>query len=1704
MAKVAPVKQTGGAGFRFEDLVGAYFAATILAGEDPAADLPFASRIDFQVGQRHFALDDLLYQLDDGTKLPISIKSADQFPHGRAPSDFVRDAWSELLGLSGSAFEPDRDLLGLVAPRPEARIERCLGELITWARTMDPQDIDTRLKERGAASQGHRALWESFKCPEELGVGGDTSPAAVLRRLCFIGLDLLQPSSTALVQALGWSKRALVDPTEADDLWMRVCSIVAARRPAGAMIDWSTLRDELSNFDLRGAIDYQPDRRALAEISRRNLQRVQDQIGGVVTIGRTAEIAELATAHQVHGAIALVGPSGCGKTVVAKQWTESRSDAEIIWLRAGDLEQIAGGSSPLRHELADVLAAAPRPSTFVIDGLDRRFDEAPFETAAALIDFARTDPRIRLILTSQEQEWTRVVETLHRLNAAVSWEVVPIGTFSVEQVNEVLAQMQPLRELAARSTLGGVLSRPKVLDAIASRLYQGSSSPHGELGSDEASVANWFWEHGLGTGPDSSRRAAFLLDLGERLGDRFESAANLQELDPTPVDDLCRDGICELDGARVSFAHDLYGDWIRYQVLLARGSDLGAYIRARIDSPVWHRSIRLYALGLLGSGGGDAWSEGMERIGGDSPGLLRDLFLDAPVFAADAGAAVESVWSTLVAGDGGLLSRFLSRFRHTASVPNPFLMAAFAAAEPDVAVYAAANNRVPLMPLWPAVLGALSAHGEEVVALADIELAQVVDLWLRGTPPDAPYREECAELAMAAARMIIDQSAGPRTYVSKEIRGNHLRAALASIRERPEEVEQLVRVFIDPAVDPDSVERSADSIAAEETVDFDPLADDDEAYVWLGAGTREGFRKLCLDTDALDPMIAVAPELAAELLWKLVIPPRPDRPRRPGAISDGFGVYGEFHWTSAIWIRGPYLKFLNANPEVGIRLIVTMANLASERYLEAQKAEFPEEVGGGIELRLPEGPTTWRGDEQVFVWYRGDSRCPATISSPLMALEKWLYDRIDQEQDIDAALGQILAESRSVALAGLLLSVGYKSPALFRDRLRPLLEVAALYHWEHRRIIQGNIQHRIGLFLEPELFRQMISQWHEMPHRSTEMERVTQTLFLTDAGFEEFMESVRSRWRGLNEDRDRHLLARLDSANWTLQKMSDGTEGWAYEHPADLRKESEEFAEEAGERHFWLQTPSRMRRAIDEGTHNDADDEELRQFWESTVARAEAPFPADLGEDGVIDPLDLRCGVAAFLVICHRDWLERSPEAQEWCLGTLLSGALTKPEPRWYDSEETSTNWGYESFCAQALPLLWAECPDDPEMRQAIAVLAANRHYDVIARLYMSAAGRRADLGTSFEELQALAVPVARFRTRRKVLSYSHDEDAAKENLATLEVALSAFHGETLDRQVPDFSLNAARPPSARRQGGRKRKSSARQPALDLHHIWSAWLWMPPFSEAADPAEHAAWLLFWQRMISAVMQRSEVGGGEDTEVSGPRFEYESVMLAALPARILELNDPAEAEILWRPLLARGAAGHSWIDRFLNSWVRTGLAAEPSSERFADRWEAMLRFAELNWKEPSYDGASNRMAILGMGNWLAEADWSERHAPLFARLVPFYERWAPEGLGDPRAVQAFLRLLRRRSCRPLVDAGLVWLERAAPLGPSGAGWDRIDDDLISTLSSLSAGIPGLARASSPGGKAFRALLGRAAARHDQVALALQEQLLGHGVGQPPGQ
>ncbi|MDE0231059.1 MAG: hypothetical protein OXI56_01220, partial [bacterium] len=100
MGRVEPVESLGGSGFAFEDRVGAYLAAAMLAEEPVVGGLGVPVRVDFQVRSRGWSVDDMLvwfpYQDGECRRWAVSVKS-DQQIRSVVAGDFVGQAWEELL-----------------------------------------------------------------------------------------------------------------------------------------------------------------------------------------------------------------------------------------------------------------------------------------------------------------------------------------------------------------------------------------------------------------------------------------------------------------------------------------------------------------------------------------------------------------------------------------------------------------------------------------------------------------------------------------------------------------------------------------------------------------------------------------------------------------------------------------------------------------------------------------------------------------------------------------------------------------------------------------------------------------------------------------------------------------------------------------------------------------------------------------------------------------------------------------------------------------------------------------------------------------------------------------------------------------------------------------------------------------------------------------------------------------------------------------------------------------------------------------------------------------------------------------------------------------------------------------------------------------------------------------------------------------------
>jgi hypothetical protein len=754
---------TGGGGTRYEHLVGGWLAAALLAGAMPLGrDFGVLSELRLQGEASGWALDDLVLSGEGAAKprWPASVKSHNMLSGAKLEEAFVESAWAELLGGN---FESGRDRIGLVCGQTgEAAWRALLGVIKVCA--VDPNGIAGRINVAGAFNEEARSLWDSSKCPpglaEEHGVDRDPSPGRLLAALLPLRLDLLEPTSQALPEAIGWCRQALIpeQASGADDLWKALCDLVTELAPSGGVLDAAMIGARLgSRFAIRNRPDLEPDWELLVRHTQESLATVRDQIGTDLRLPRREAWAALSAAEDETKMVLLTGPSGCGKSALARRWLEDGPRA-ALWLSALDLSDGPAGFArklSLQRSLAELLALSAEPTRIVIDGLDRSHDPEPFASAARLAQLAaESEGRIALLITAQEMEMPRVSERLRVANAPAS-RLAVIADLDDEDVRLAQAAEPRLAEISAAGQLHALFRRPKLVDLFLSARRSGLEAPR-----DEAGLARLWWQSIVSSGPESASRQALVLRLASKQADDMVAATMSDELPPADVvsvDDLRRDGVLAPGGARYEFAHDLFADWALLHRLEALEDQAITELGAKVELPTWHRTIRLFALSVLREQGLEAWSARREELERQDQWLLAELFLDAALFAHDSAAVVRSLWPTLVADKGVLLRRLLRRLRFSASVPDPLGGLIFAGA-PEMETYWAIQRRMPLWPIWIPFLEVLHEERRVALELADAEVAPVVETWLRFAGPDARGSDLAAEIALDCGRFVREQS----------------------------------------------------------------------------------------------------------------------------------------------------------------------------------------------------------------------------------------------------------------------------------------------------------------------------------------------------------------------------------------------------------------------------------------------------------------------------------------------------------------------------------------------------------------------------------------------------------------------------------------------------------------------------------------------------------------------------------------------------------------------------------------------------------------------------------------------------------------------------------------------------------------------------------------------------------------------------------
>lgn len=1752
-SNVAPPKNTGGGGFAFENDVCAWLLSAMLVAE-PVFGVESGPpiRLDFQTRPDGWFLDDVLVTTAVGAthhRFALSVKSNAQFTATSAPSDFVSAAWEQWLHIGSNIFDLTVDFMGLVTAPLSGAAASSVSGLTAKARVNDPALLAARIATPNWASADERALFETFSCPASLGrPTTDVDTARILQRLRFIQHDFGAVASESQNRALELCRRAVRSKSavDAQRLWSILREIATELRLAGSLTLFGLIDRLRSRIALADYPDHAGDWVILDARSAREAGLVRDAIADRIRLPRAERVAEIVQSIAEHPHVALLGSSGVGKSALAKAVFDQRASnhERTVWVDASSLGRAADfgafeSSLQLRNPLIEILGLETScDPVLILDGLDRLYADHAFRRVATLLRLLQggsNTVKWRIVAVCQSQEWPRALEELRRAGSPMTeWRTDATAALCPEDLQPALQAVPALERLLLQPQVGALLTNLKLLDLVVRRLYGGANvDASGWVG--ESSVAEWFWDSEIKRGSDRLERVKFVRSLAQAQADRLVFDVSIDTLDASSLpaaQSLAADQLLvQGTGDRLAFAHDLYGDWARLRILLDHKDDIAAFLQTRYESPLWHRAIRLLGVHLLEHPNGvGQWRDLMASFAGGRLVIVRDLLLEAPAFAMNAGQLLESVFADLTAGDGELFRRLLKRFLAFATVPDERMQEVARTAGMDANEARAAFRR-PHWPYWLDVLAVLHTHRADVVRVAAPEVAKIVEMWLKFVPSGSVRRREAAELAVLLGQRALDSR---DDYQGLKVRGLFYKCALMAAPERPDEVALIARTAAEriPRLTTPEAELSNSRPMPRSMF---------STGIMLGpwphgplARVDEAFQDVVLDTTAIQELYRVRPRVAREVvLASLIEPPHEEHWGSSGLYDRSLGVVSRDKWHATLYTEGPFLAFLRHNFSEGLELVVQLVDFATARSRERAEehrqewraraiadgrteAEVEHSLKADPEDRLllrddSLGVLTFVGDASNYLWSSGIGSPPYAVEVSLMALEQYLYERLDVGENIADDLSAVLASGRSVALLGVLCDVGKRQTSLFDGPLRALLSAPELYSWDFNKR-QGHDPLMIGAFGRGQEFFERAQKFHSLAHRKQDLRVVATERLLFGQQMDPFFRAVREWWKTRKAAGERldeiaeQLHLWLDVSNY--ENREDLTRGRVTVNVAleRLHRERAPEQQEITDRLLLSFFPNRCRKLLDEKRVQD--DEQLEELWFTwkrirDLAKQAPALPGAeerLGDEYVNG---ITGGIAVFL--WHDQWLSKDETRRtelEGVLESLIENDLPKRDG--FRSERDISTWTWDCFITESSAMLLARAPQDIRWRRLVAEMVFAEKYAAVRLLFLRCAESRASLGEDFERLRRIVVEWAHVRNRIDALHWLRHADPPFEEKtreaiverikAWRERSISSFVEGALGGLPVDWSRFDQSDRFAELDELRNRWMGSR--LMDFHLVRCSHEWMPLPDEAQDAEERARVIQFWWVALEIVAQRPRA----DLQRRDRQYpdEDEAWVLEQVAAVVLQLRPAEQPERFWAAIIELHSEAHDWPEKFLTALHRWALAAEQTPESYAPLVRAITLRALVAvngklrwlWLEEVWD------ALIGIDHRV-QAVWADRHAHHANSIWDVISTWMEKVPIEGRRLGKFARWLATPPAVGIRLRTLEWFLKNLQPDEDQSTYreNEVADEIAKLLNVVWERNQHQLRASSESFAAFLGLLAWLVQRQNSLGLELQGRIGG---------
>lgn len=1730
----APARITGGSGFNYEDYVAGRLLIDMLRGiYSFGSKFGRVRKIDWQARDTERLLDDLVITLDGPDSQHIaelSIKSDKQVTRAGFPGNFVEAVWEEWLSVQSDSFKKEKDLLVLVEGEISGQVHTAWQKTLRESLQTTPDRIIARLSPQAdpnsgsLSSQLQRDLFNSLHCPDNLknhGQSDELTTVEVLRRIRLLTFDFeFEPSRDQGALLLDCQSTLVsADSRDALRLCEAILRIAVNKRTTGGAIDHSeliaTLRDD---FELTDYPDYQADFQALERISDDLLEDIRVHISGALSLERTEVVDGVAEALEESRLCLIAGESGCGKSAIAK-FIATQRYGRIIAIPSGACETGQRDhfhrTLDITHPLIELIRASRESCLLLFDAVEKYPAEAARLAGRIATEIAsdETCSHAHVIFVSQFELADRVIS--HLIDGGVDRDLLqihPIQCPEEEEIADLLRGMPAISYATLRRELRSLLRNLKILDWVARASQDGSSVSQANV-IGLTSLITYLWDRWIEAGEMTIARSGLLKRIAEREADTLASGVPLSDLshgEHASIGPLQTSDLLKVRDERVWFKHDLLGDWARLKILIERDPTTTPEGLVRAAQSRWHRAVRLYGKWLLDSSDGiRKWKEAIARTGdGSKEGtVVRDLILEAVVFDDNYGSKLDEAWPTLIENKGLLLRRILDRFLFVATIPDPRIQ--LAGLDDHVAAHIEIAYRLPYWSYWPQLLRGLHQHKTDIIRYAPIEAAKVTRLWLDKTPHELtegvvfPWRREAAEVALAIAREMQAQQAEGSFFSEDEDRIAYEAAlfgapdlpdevatfALELSKRRPPAPQIATRIEAARQAQKDALARQREENPEHarriDRLIQSPLSGGSISEPWPDGPIErvaESFMAAILDSTAWLSLLKADPSAAVEVLLAVCIEePHEINPFGGSDLVDNHGLETWQKGYPPMYFRGPFLAFFQLAPSHATDFAIRLINFATEQWMEWEKGycrnrdrEVPSDEDLSLTISVDAVERKWFGDQRVYQWHAVPLCDTRILPCVLMALEKYLYDQLENDREIQGTIQTIMDRSSSLAFAGLLIDVGKRNPALFLNVLRPLLGQWLFYYWD-REICQESANFNpalIGWHGEPSQLQQLAKEWYTQEHRKYILIQLVPYLLTRSRELAEFLRECIDRWNcSFGENEKPYffstIAAVLDRDNYHETTTESGQPALQFEMPPDLAKKNLEGARKAEQDVTLITFPTNCMQWLD-GTSS-LEQEQLEELWEMLqgIAKQEVddPHTPSRKEDAVMG------GIAVFLCK-HRDWIRNDPEKETWCLEQLQYVVSNPPQRHAFDPPDSTSQWHWDYFVAQAGVALLSEDPNDAFARLIVADSICAFHYGVTGLTVLRAFEHIETLRNDIQALLHMSIRwamIACIQMRSEQLLGSQttwsetpleefpEPPSANNRIQTIAVQWRNEQAALIDQfvqgSVPPIRIAEAQTQSLEILAELERlrtgvlgprspvgKSLFRQRTtlhrndfgLDTSVIQAAFCWLDSVEATSSipPAE----LLDHVRELQAFALNTIPTPADyfKDELDGLPYDFDRWLFGVVSRSVAQMDAQEEPSSLWKPYLDLGPFAHHFVESFFWQWFVEGMnTASPAI--FVQRWTEMIRFALASdrWKSDNpafYHIDMMVFELLGYHFGDAMAD-NEQFAPLLGREVELFANVAKQWFSISRVVNGFARNVTKPAYQQLLCPGIEWIHKA---------------------------------------------------------------------------